>query len=201
MSGALSDSSAVVADGTYNLGSNDTILSLSGSGSGSVNLNSYVLTAGWSTDTTYSGVLSGTGGLTKTGSGKLTLTNTQTFTGPLTISAGTIQISGAGSLGSGSYSGTITNNGTLQYSSSIDQTLSGNILTTNSGGALTKDTNTSVLTLSGSGSNFAGAVQISTGTIVALNANALGVSSGITVSDGAGLQLSGGIAVELGVEL
>ncbi|NCW72897.1 MAG: hypothetical protein EBW12_07900, partial [Actinobacteria bacterium] len=86
-------------------------------------------------------------------------------------------------------------NGTLQYSSSIDQTLSGNILTTNSGGALTKDTNTSVLTLSGSGSNFAGAVQISTGTIVALNANALGVSSGITVSDGAGLQLSGGIAV------
>jgi fibronectin-binding autotransporter adhesin len=193
VSGALSDSSAVVATGTYDLGSNDTILSLSGSGT--VNLNSYILTAGWSSDTTYSGVLSGTGGLTKTGAGKLTLTNTQTFTGPLTISAGTIQISGTGSLGSGSYSGTITNNGTLQYSSSVDQTLSGNILTTNSGGALTKDTNTSTLTLSGSGSNFAGAVQISSGTVVALNASALGSSSGITVSDGAGLQLSGGIAV------
>ena len=62
--------------------------------------------------------------------------------GHTTISAGTLEIGGAGQLGSGTYAGTISNSGTLDYNSSADQTLSGIIsgtgdLEVNGAGTLT----------------------------------------------------------------
>ena len=87
-----------------------------------------------------------TGALTKTNSGTLNLSGVNTYTGTTTISAGTLAITGSGSLNSGSYAGSIVDNATFIYSSSATQTLSGVISGT---GALTKDTDTSsVLTLS-----------------------------------------------------
>ena len=50
--------------------------------------------------TTYSGVLNGLGGLTKTGKGVLVLTGTNIYAGGTTISAGTLQIGGGGTTGS-----------------------------------------------------------------------------------------------------
>ena len=53
-----------------------------------------VLTTGDSGDDTISGVISGDGGLEKDGSGTLTLYGTNTFSGDLTITDGTVNMSG-----------------------------------------------------------------------------------------------------------
>lgn len=72
---------------------------------------------------TLSGVVSGTGNLTKSGTGNLILSGTNTYTGATTVSAGTLTVSGT--LGSGSYAAAIANSGTLDFASASSQTLSG----------------------------------------------------------------------------
>jgi len=62
------------------------------SGAGTVTLGSGTLTAQSNTDTTYSGELSGTGGLTKTGTGVLTLSGTGNSVGATDVSAGTLHL-------------------------------------------------------------------------------------------------------------
>lgn len=58
----------------------------------------------------------------------LTLTGVNTYSGDTTIGSGTLEIGGAGQLGSGLYIGAITNSGQLLYNSSADQRLCGVIL-------------------------------------------------------------------------
>jgi fibronectin-binding autotransporter adhesin len=86
---------------------------------------SYVFNPDTGETATVGSVISGSGGLTKAGAGTLVLTATNTFTGNITISAGTLKIDGTGTLESGNYDGTISNAGTLHYSSTTDQTLAG----------------------------------------------------------------------------
>jgi autotransporter-associated beta strand protein len=74
-----------------------TIASLSGGGTTGGNITTGgtggILTVNQSTNTTYAGVISGTGGLTKTGTGTLTLTNTShTYTGATTITNGELRL-------------------------------------------------------------------------------------------------------------
>ncbi|MEI6358485.1 MAG: hypothetical protein WCP53_15505, partial [Verrucomicrobiota bacterium] len=59
--------------------------------------------------------------------------------------------------GGGTYSAGITNNGTLQYSSSATQTLSGNITGT---GGVTKDTSASAVLILSGNNTYSGATQI-----------------------------------------
>ena len=105
-------------------------------------------------------MITGSTAFTKSGAGTLVLTATNTFTGNITISAGTLKIDGTGTLESGNYDGTISNAGTLHYSSTTDQTLGGAISST---GALTKD-ETSTLTLSAD-NTYSGTTTISAGTL------------------------------------
>jgi autotransporter-associated beta strand protein len=101
--GAFSGSSAFTLADTANValnlnGFNQTIGSLAGGGAagGNVTLGSATLTTGGNnTSTSYAGVIAGTGGLTKQGSGTLALTATNSFTGPTVISGGTLEVSGS----------------------------------------------------------------------------------------------------------
>ena len=137
------------------------------------------------------GVVSDFGGgysLTKAGAGTLTLSAVNTITGPITISAGELQIGGAGNLNAVSYAGNITNNGTLRYSSSLGDTFSGVISGT---GALIKDTSSaSTLTLSGV-NTYSGGTTINSGgiTMGLLDSAAFG-SGPITVNTGGQLNLN-----------
>ncbi|WP_216240090.1 YDG domain-containing protein [Polynucleobacter sp. JS-Polo-80-F4] len=130
---------------------------------------------------TVAGVVAGSNALTINGAnqtGTVALSSaTNSYSGNTTITSGKMQISGAGKLGSGTYSGTISNSGTFQYSSSAAQTLSGAI---SGGGNLIKDTSSSsTLTLSVSNS-YSGGTSVQSGIVKAGNASAFG-SGDITV--------------------
>jgi autotransporter-associated beta strand protein len=67
---------------------------------GNVTLGSATLTTGNdNTSTTFSGVISGTGGLVKIGAGTLTLTGANTYTGPTIVSGGMLQVGNGGTVG------------------------------------------------------------------------------------------------------
>ena len=137
---------------------------------------------------TVSGVISG-GMQLNINSTSANYTNPWTFTavntfGPLTINAGTLTIGGSGSLGSGSYSPAITDNGTFAYNSTAAQTLSGSISGT--GGLIQSGSGT--LTLSGA-NNFSGPVTINGGilsvnSITDFNTSALGLGTTLTLGGG-----------------
>ncbi|MCX7417867.1 MAG: autotransporter-associated beta strand repeat-containing protein [Planctomycetia bacterium] len=118
-------------------------------------------------------------GLIKSGAGLLTLTGVNNYTGNTIISAGTLDISGSGSVNAGNYSGAITDNGALTYSSSATQTLGGVISGT---GSLTKSGG-STLTLTGV-NTYTGTTTISAGT--------LQVGAGTTGSLGSGPVVNNG---------
>ncbi len=99
--GAIADDSAVVVDANATFDLNDfdeTIASLSGAGM--VTLGTGTLTTGGDdSDSTFSGIISGTGGLTKEGMGTFTLSGLNTYSGPTAINAGTLQVGVANALG------------------------------------------------------------------------------------------------------
>ena len=79
ISGTLADTTDVINSGTYDVDATDTIQSLSGSGA--VELASGItLTTGDAGDDTVSGIISGSGSLTKAGSGTLTFSANNTYT-------------------------------------------------------------------------------------------------------------------------
>ncbi len=112
---ALGAGGSLAADGALNLGApgsrfdisgsgaNQTIGALSGVAGTTVALGGNGLTFGDASDQSFGGVISGTGGITKQGNGTETLTGVNTFTGGATVDAGTLAISGNGSLAAGNH--------------------------------------------------------------------------------------------------
>ncbi len=100
------------AAGTVQTG-DSTVGSLSGSGTLFTNLNA-VTVGGDNTDTTFTGTLGGTGGLTKVGAGRLTLGILGIYSGATTVNGGTLRF-GNGLVGPGIVSPPIIDNAALEF--------------------------------------------------------------------------------------
>lgn len=114
-SGAGFDISAITAGG-------ETVGSLAGVAGSTVTLGSKVLTVGGNNaTTTFAGSISGAGGLTKTGTGIMTLSGSNGYAGTTTVSGGSLNVGNGGTTGTGavnvSANATLLGTGTVQGSS------------------------------------------------------------------------------------
>jgi fibronectin-binding autotransporter adhesin len=188
---AISDYSAVtVASGaTFTLSSNETLGSIAGAGT--VALGTNTLTAGGdNTSTEFSGSITGSGGLTKAGSGTFTLstaTNSgQTFAA--TVSAGRLSIDAAARLGTGTL--TLAAGATLDVTGATTLT---NAVTLS--GAATINTNANAVGLSGS-------ISGGTDTLTKSGSGTLTLSSGTSNATAWNMTVSaGGLSVDAAARL
>ncbi|MDC0417560.1 autotransporter-associated beta strand repeat-containing protein [Candidatus Pelagibacter sp.] len=188
----ISDNSAVIISGTYNMLSDsydDTINSLSGSGTINLGSKSTLTVGNNSSSTEFSGTIDDAsvgdnGSIIKTGSASLTLSGTNTYSGSTTINAGTISVASSANLGatpgSADVDNIIFNGGTLN--TTADFTLGANKgITMTGAGTIDTDTGTTL--------TFAGSITDS-GTLTKTGAGTLSLtgtsdnSGGILVSAG-----------------
>jgi len=136
-------------------------------GSGSVTLTNTTLTIGANDASgTFSGNITGNGGITKIGAGTLTLTGTgNTYSGGLTVSAGTVQGAVA------SLPAAISDNGTVAFNETGTVTYSGSI---SGRGSVTK-LGAGALTLGG-GQGYSGGTTVTAGTLNVADDTGLGVA-------------------------
>lgn len=127
-------------------------------GAGAYVLGAKTLTTGsLNTSTQVDGVISGAGGgLTKVGTGTLTLTGTNTYTGATTIAAGTLALSGTGSISSSSV---VTVNATFDISGLTSPPLDSFITTLAGSSSGVVQLGTHRLNVTSGSTEFAGSIQ------------------------------------------
>jgi autotransporter-associated beta strand protein len=138
------------------------------------------------TSRTFAGSISGTGQLLASGYGStLTLTGSNTFTGPtrLRTTSGTLSVGNGGTAGSLAGDIVFAGGKALVFNRSDASTYGGDI---SGDGTLTK-LGAGALTLTGS-STFTGQTTVSAGTLILDSGNALGPTAAVVVASGATLQ-------------
>jgi len=146
---------------------------------------------------TYGHIISGSGAVTKSGGGMLTLSGTNTYTGSTIISGGTLKVGSSSAIPSDTGKGNVTVNDTLDLNgnSIIVNGLSGSgTVTSNVAGAVTRSigANNQSSTFSGtiqSGSGTVGVTKIDSGTLTLSGNNTY---SGTTAIDAGILQIGNG---------
>ena len=134
------------------------------SGAGRISLGSGTLsTGGANADTSFSGVIDGTGALVKTGTGVLTLAGANTYSGGTTVTGGAL----AGT--TSSLQGNIVNDAAVIF----DQTFAGTYAGNMSGTGLLTKTGTGVLTLSGA-NTYSGGTTVTGGALIGTTASLTG---------------------------
>ncbi len=115
------------------------------SGNNSVNVQAGGLTFDTSGfDVTFTNVLSGAGGLTKIGNGTLGLSGSNTFSGAISISGGTLKLNGNGTINNGS-SITVSNFSSLDVTNASRQIATSGTLKLNDGTLVTSLANTNIV--------------------------------------------------------
>ncbi|MBY5569586.1 autotransporter domain-containing protein [Rhizobium leguminosarum] len=210
------DSTNLGLDGALRINKSETIGSLTGAGTVDVANNAILSVGADNSSTTFNGVMSGQGGLTKTGTGTFTLSDRQTYTGATTVSAGTLRLTSGNALSAASdlevrTGAQLDMTGFNQAVASL--TGGGNILlgsaslaigssgastsffgAISGSGSVTK-TGTGTLSLFGN-NGFSGRMNVLEGTLSALSSTSLGDGSAtnILTLDGSTLQANGAIA-------
>ncbi|MCX7513819.1 autotransporter-associated beta strand repeat-containing protein [Frateuria hangzhouensis] len=162
-----------------------------------------------STDGTYAGDMSGTGGLAKNGTGTLLLTGDNTYAGGTTVNDGRLQGD------SGSLRGDITNNATVDFDQATDGIYAGDMsgsgeLVKNGSGTLALDgtlahgggttVNDGTLVLNGNNS-YTGGTTLNGGTLeIGSDANLGDAGSGL-VFDGGTLHTTGNVSTDRDITL
>ena len=116
-SGALGNNATVTlaAGAALNLGTSGRLATLTGSGTALIGTGTTLSLGGNNISSTFAGILSGDGGMTKLGTGTLTLGGISDLTGDTLVNAGTLQVNG--SLASGNVR--VNNGGTLGGSGTL----------------------------------------------------------------------------------
>ena len=200
-SGVIPDGSAVVladvAGAVLDLSGNDeTIGSLSGGGvtGGNVTLGAGTLTTGVDgSSTSYSGEISGSGGLVKAGGGTFTLSGINTYGGTTSVNAGTLSVTVDQALGTTAAGTTVASGATLAFANNVNYATTEVVSLAGpgagSGGALRNE----------SGNNsFAGAITLTADSTILSAAGSITLSGGVIGArdltiEGAGNFLESGV--------
>ena len=174
-----------ISAGTLQVGNGGTTGTL---GSGNV-VNNATLAFNRSDNVTVTNAISGSGSLVQQGSGIAVLVGANSYTGVSTVSSGTLQVgngASSGSLGSGN----VVNNAALVFNRSDNITV-GNVI---SGGGSFSKQGPGRLTLTAA-SPYTGSTIIGGGTLALSGSGMPGSAGGISISNGATLDVSGRTSV------
>ena len=183
--GALINSSATAATyaGLVTLNSDITITGGTGkitlSNTGTINGGNYVLTLdGAAVGSTIASIIgTSISTLTKQGAGTWILTGANTYSGTTTISAGTLQFGNGTVTTTTMGTGLIINNGTLGFSTAVNQTFAPN--TISGTGALTAFGGAGTITLRAD-NTFSGGITLSSGPTLMIGGSSVGTPGALT---------------------
>ncbi len=185
----------VTSPGTLDIaGFNQTIGSLTGSGTATNSGGAAALTTGNATSTTFSGAITGANmSLTLQGTGTFTLSGTNTYGGVTTINSGTLALSGTGSIANSSQVNLANAAATFDVSAST--TVGGPTITTLNGVASSHVTlGANTLTIANGSTSYAGIIQGTGGLTLTAGTQTLSGANtytGVTTINGGTLALSG----------